>query len=181
MKIKYLVSDGNAQVYADCIKEAANLVEDWYDYLKDDGRIESEDFPLANLNSFDVDELNYSIGQWENQIAEQLGHKDFAGHGNYFVSARDSAGLNLCVTEIKELEEFRFVNGNDGGNGSDVDVEEDGSAIVSIIRVPKNDDRWWEIKTSDFEEGCRIARECFNLGYPPDGYDIHDSYNSESI
>ena len=54
--------------------------------------------PAANLDASSIENLNTSIREWEQRIAQAMGKKDFAGHGTYLVSAADEAGLNLTVT-----------------------------------------------------------------------------------
>lgn len=106
---KYIVIDSNAIIKADSIDEAQEIVSDWYDYLFDQNEFDegqSADL-LEVLQSFydydqasTVEELNEMIGDWENRIAEALGHTFFQGHGNYGVNPASQAGFNLSVEKI---------------------------------------------------------------------------------
>lgn len=91
----YEISDGNATEYAATLEEAEGILEDWYDYLVDDGKL--DELPAPNLDSEDLDALCASVAKWENEIAEAMGKESFAGHGNYYVSAADRAGLSLTI------------------------------------------------------------------------------------
>lgn len=94
----YSITDGNAKEDADTLDEAENLCEDWYDYLRSDGKI--DEVPAPSLDASSVDSLNTSIRSWEQEIAAKMGGKDFAGHGNYHVTAADQMGLNLRVEKV---------------------------------------------------------------------------------
>ena len=94
----YKISDGNATETASTLHEAASIAEDWYDYMVDEGRIPDACNP--DLDDSSLDALNKSIRAWENRIAEACGKKSWAGHGNYYVSAGDSMGLNLSVRKV---------------------------------------------------------------------------------
>ena len=89
------ITDGNAIERADDLAEAESIVEDWYDFLTDE---KLDEVPAANLDASSIENLNTSIREWEQRIAQAMGKKDFAGHGTYLVSAADEAGLNLTVT-----------------------------------------------------------------------------------
>lgn len=89
----YELTDGAATEYFSSLEEAASAAEEWYDYLVDDGKIDS--VPVYDLDSSDIDKLNSSIGSWEEKIAEAMEHKSVAGHGNYYVSAASEAGFRL--------------------------------------------------------------------------------------
>lgn len=106
----YVISDGNATEYASTLEDAESIIEDWYDYLAEDqgcpggfGRQDEEEdedeweMPSPNLDSSSLESLQASIGKWEQEIAHSKGGKDFAGHGNYYVTAADRMGLNLTV------------------------------------------------------------------------------------
>lgn len=96
----YRISDGMATEYADSIEEAVSLIEDWYGYLLDDGKL--DELPESNLDAItDLDQLRKAVRDWEDRIAEGMGKTDFAGHGNYYVRAADQAGFNLSI-EIRE-------------------------------------------------------------------------------
>ncbi len=95
----YRISDGNAKEYAATLEEVVSIVEDWYDYLVDEGKVES--IPAADLPTDDLDSLTEAVRKWENEIAEAMGAESFAGHGRYFVSAADRAGLSLTI-EIRD-------------------------------------------------------------------------------
>lgn len=95
----YRITDGNATEYAADLSEAESIIEDWYDYLVDDGKL--DEIPSPGLDASDLSALSQSVRAWENRIAEAMGEQDFAGHGNYFVAAADRAGLNLRI-EIRE-------------------------------------------------------------------------------
>lgn len=108
----YEISDGNATEYAATLADAEGIIEGWYDYLTEDqgcpggfGKATDEDekdaeweIPTPALDPSSVDALNDSIGRWEQAIAHARGGKDFAGHGNYYVTAADRMGLNLCIS-----------------------------------------------------------------------------------
>lgn len=95
---EYRITDGNAQESADSLDEAESIVEDWYDYLVSDEEI--NEVPTPDLDASSVDALNDSIRTWEQAIAQAMGKKDFAGHGNYLVTAADEAGLDLRVEKV---------------------------------------------------------------------------------
>ena len=95
--MKIQLSDGNATEMYDTIAEAASAASEWYDYMADD-----QDSPMdyAKLKECrtpaevlpepqDAEGLNRWIAAYEDAIAAALGKSDFAGHGNYFVAARD--------------------------------------------------------------------------------------------
>ena len=95
----YRITDGNATEYVGSLEEAKSIIEDWYDFLADDGKV--DEMPTPDLDASDLDSLCASIRVWENQIAESMGSTAFAGHGNYYVSAADRAGLDLRI-EIRD-------------------------------------------------------------------------------
>lgn len=95
---EYRITDGNARESADSLDEAESMIEDWYEYLVSDGKI--KEVPTPDLDASSVDALNDSIRTWEQAIAEAMGKKDFAGHGNHLVTAADEAGLNLRVEKV---------------------------------------------------------------------------------
>lgn len=95
---EYRITDGNASETADTLDEAESMVEDWYDYLVSDEK--SNEVPTPELDATSVEALNDSIRTWEQAIAQAMGKKDFAGHGNYLVTAADEAGLNLRVEKV---------------------------------------------------------------------------------
>lgn len=95
---EYRITDGNAHESADSLDEAESMVEDWYDYLVSDEKI--NEVPTPDLDASSVDALNDSIRSWEQAIAQAMGKKDFAGHGSYLVTAADAAGLNLRVEKV---------------------------------------------------------------------------------
>jgi hypothetical protein len=97
--VEFILTDDNAIERAATLEEAAAIAEDWYDYLVDEGRIPDACNP--DLDSSDLDSLNESISEWHERIAEAAGKKDFAGHGNYLVTAGDRMGLTLRVTAEK--------------------------------------------------------------------------------
>ena len=97
MSKTYKITDGNAIKTAATLAEAADIAAEWYGFLADDGKVET--VPDADLDASTLDSLNTSIGRWEARIAEAAGEKDFAGHGNYHVSAADRMGLRLVVRE----------------------------------------------------------------------------------
>lgn len=88
---------------AQTLEQAAKICAEWYPSAMEDQTPEIKAV-LADhrLDSSSVDALNASIAAWENRIAEAYGKKDFSGHGNYFVSARDAMGLDLVVKEAHE-------------------------------------------------------------------------------
>ncbi len=77
--------------YASDLGELAAIIEDWYDHL------ELDDMPAPDIDWSSLDALVKSTKEWENQIAEVMGAKEFAGHGSYHVSAADSIGLSLTI------------------------------------------------------------------------------------
>ena len=91
----YEISDGMVTEYASTLEEAAQIAEDWYGFLADDGKV--EELPDADLEPKGLAELQASIDAWQERIAESMGAESWAGHGNYYVSAADRAGLNLAV------------------------------------------------------------------------------------
>lgn len=91
----YELTDGLTTEYFSSLEEAASAAEEWYDYLVDDGKIDS--VPFYDLDSSDIHELNLTIRIWEEKIAEAMGHKPVAGHGNYYVSPASEAGFSLQV------------------------------------------------------------------------------------
>lgn len=94
------ISDGNAIETAATLSDAADICEGWYGYLVDQGRIQYTCHP--DLDDSSLGALNASIRQWENRIAEECGKTSWAGHGSYYVSAGDSMGLQLRVSEVNE-------------------------------------------------------------------------------
>ena len=94
--MKYKITDGNAIESADTLEQAANICEEWYDHMTADAM---PTVPAPNLVETSLDDLNDSIRDWQNRIAEAKGEKAWYGHGNYHVSAGDSMGLNLRVRE----------------------------------------------------------------------------------
>jgi len=99
--MKYRVTDNNAIETSNTLTGAAQIAEDWYEYLEDQGKIES--VPFADLDATSLDALNASIEAWQRKIGEAMGQKDFYGHGNYHVPA--SVGLDLRVEGIDDDEE----------------------------------------------------------------------------
>ena len=95
---EYRITDGNAHESTDSLDEAESIIEDWYDYLVSDEKI--NEVPTPDLDATSVEALNDSIRTWEQAIAQAMGKKDFAGHGNYLVTAADEAGLNLRVEKV---------------------------------------------------------------------------------
>jgi hypothetical protein len=94
---EYSVTDGNAHESADSLDKAESIVEDWYDYLVGE---EINEVPTPDLDASSVEALNDSIRTWEQAIAQAMGKKEFAGHGNYLVTAAEVAGLNLRVEKV---------------------------------------------------------------------------------
>ena len=81
-----------------------SAAENWYNYMLEDGTPEVI-FYMAYFSEIpegDVETLNSAIRAWEEKIAHAAGFKDFAGHGNYLVSAASEMGLNLTVEEVEE-------------------------------------------------------------------------------
>lgn len=97
--MNYSINDGNAYETAESLDEAAGIIEDWYDFLLDQGQINV--LPAPDLDASSVDALQASIDRWENEIAEKLGKKPWSGHGTYYVSAASEAGFQLTV-EVEE-------------------------------------------------------------------------------
>lgn len=77
--------------YASDLEELAGIIEDWYDHL------DLDQMPAPDLDYSSLDALIKSTKEWENQIAEVMGAKEFAGHGSYHVSSADSIGLSLTI------------------------------------------------------------------------------------
>ena len=96
MAAPYEISDGNATEYASTLAEAESTIEDWYDYLVNDGKLNN--LPSPELDVHNLDTLQTSIREWEERIAEVLGSEAWAGHDNYYVSAADRAGLRLRIS-----------------------------------------------------------------------------------
>lgn len=105
----YVVSDNNARETADTIQQALSIVEEWYDWL--DG---APEFP-SDEEITTLDQLCDAINQWHDRIAEFQGHSDFAGHGNYSVSAADQAGLSLTVEAENVLGQYAFATDGESG------------------------------------------------------------------
>jgi hypothetical protein len=96
----YILSDGNASEKYEDWEELCLAAENWYDYMDTNGLgFEFPRIDLVYIKEGDIDELNSSIRAWEEKIAQAAGHKPFAGHGNYFVSADSEMGLSLEVRE----------------------------------------------------------------------------------
>ena len=98
MKTKIIeLSDGNAIEHCATLREAIEAASGWYDYIWDNGDGPGTRPELHTEGIDDLDDLVGRIGSWEEEIAEALGYSDWAGHGNYWVSAAAEAGLNLRV------------------------------------------------------------------------------------
>jgi len=102
---KWRISDGNAtEIYEDWI-ELCGVAEEWYSYIEENEWPENVEFPEAyfgDVKEGDIETLNRFIRTWEEKIAHAAGFKDFAGHGNYLVSAASEMGLSLRVEEVEE-------------------------------------------------------------------------------
>lgn len=103
---KWVISDGNAVETYDDWDELINTIKEWYYYLLEETAIEDEEFADAilsrdfeNIPEGGIEALNSAIRAWEERIAQAAGYKEFAGHGNYAVSAASEMGLNLTVRE----------------------------------------------------------------------------------
>lgn len=101
---KWKISDGNAiEIYEDWI-ELCGVAGEWYSYIEENEWPENVEFPEAyfgDVKEGDIETLNRFIRAWEEKIAHAAGFKDFAGHGNYLVSAASEMGLNLSVEEVE--------------------------------------------------------------------------------
>lgn len=95
VRTPYEISGSGGREYAETLGQAAEICEDWYDFLVEEKRL--EEVPAPDLDHSSLESLLRSIGKWEQQIAEALGAENFSGHGSYFVSAADRAGLDLTV------------------------------------------------------------------------------------
>lgn len=107
---RFNVSDTNSTdsnlTYEDAVKRITEWYEDadqWSDGDGDDDvhqaiadAIESVDCPADDGG---LDDLQSYASDICDAVAEAFGAKNFAGHGNYSVSAADSIGLSLSVTE----------------------------------------------------------------------------------
>lgn len=102
---KWRISEGNAtEIYEDWI-ELCGVAEEWYSYIEENEWPEHLVFPkmyFGDIPEGDIETLNRFIRAWEEKIAHAAGFKDFAGHGNYAVSAASEMGLNLTVEEVEE-------------------------------------------------------------------------------
>lgn len=101
---KWRISEGNAtEIYEDWI-ELCGVAEEWYSYIEENEWPEHLVFPkmyFGDIPEGDIETLNRFIRAWEEKIAHAAGFKDFAGHGNYLVSAASEMGLNLSVEEVE--------------------------------------------------------------------------------
>jgi len=96
---QYIISDGNAIEYANTLEEAAEIAQSWYEYLEDDPDPDNAFFvPIPDLDDSNLEALNDSISEWEDQISKEAGYTIFQGHGNYAVSPASQMGLNLTVS-----------------------------------------------------------------------------------
>lgn len=92
----YMVCDSaGVTERASTLEELAGIIEDWYDHLLDDGKLEV--MPDPGLDSSSLGALESSTRDWENRIAEAMGYTEFAGRGSYRVSAASEAGLYLTI------------------------------------------------------------------------------------
>lgn len=92
-----------------------------------------------------------------------------------------SKALRAALLDEETLETWSLTNGHDGGSGADVEVEEqeDGTALVTVTRVPQSDPRWWKLSAESFESAISVARDCFNVGGLPDGWEADEQYESD--
>lgn len=92
----YMVRDSaGVTERASTLEELAGIIEDWYDHLLDDGKLEV--MPDPGLDSSSLEALESSTRDWENRIAEAMGYTEFAGRGSYRVSAASEAALCLTI------------------------------------------------------------------------------------
>lgn len=95
----YRLLDNRAIEYFDDWQDLLSAVEDWYDYLADG----DTEFPTFTADpSLSIEELNHQIRQWEEKIGQYLGYSPWYGHGRYFVSAADHAGLSLRAEVVEK-------------------------------------------------------------------------------
>jgi hypothetical protein len=95
----FIISDGQVSVEVNSMDNAIDTVSEWYDYLNDDRDEHLTWSDPGEITS--VDELNEYIYTIENEIAQQFGHNDFHGQGNYSCAASCQMGLNLTVVVVK--------------------------------------------------------------------------------
>src|SRR3990167_7338361 len=106
--MKYRIGDSSGySVRADSIEEAVSEVLDWHNangQWEDDDDAPAYEEILAPFRAeatpADSVELMVLVDRLCQALAEAAGHKDWAGHGNYFVSAASAGGFNLCVEEV---------------------------------------------------------------------------------
>jgi len=103
----YTISDNNAIERADTFDEAVELIADWYADIDQWGDGHGDEVLHASVRQAidsvakptggDIADLQTYAGQIDHAVAVAMGHKSFDAHGNYHVSACDSAGLCLTV------------------------------------------------------------------------------------
>lgn len=107
----YSVNDGNAYESADSWAELVEQLQEWFDFLV----VVPADAPealaeavhsldLAKIAAGDLEGLQGALNEWQERIAEAMGYRSWAGHGNYYVSAAAAAGLSLTVTTADPRE-----------------------------------------------------------------------------
>jgi hypothetical protein len=92
----YKISDGNATEHPQSWPSLITTAENWHDYMLDTWP-EDLEFPTADFSDVpegDLLALQAAIDAHLETLAEAMGHKPWAGHGNYCVS-----GLRLEVEE----------------------------------------------------------------------------------
>lgn len=122
----FYITDENARENHLTFVEAVECIADWYSYLQDDAPddvdvgiqavIDSVEEPDEDDYYYHTDAERLAVLQSYadeicEKLAEALGYSDFAGHGNYAVSAACQAGFRLTV-QIHE--------GDDADDGDDV-------------------------------------------------------------
>lgn len=106
----YRVSDANSSDDCETFSDAVDRIAEWYEDVDQWATGEGDDdlhtAVLGAINGIeqpedgDIDDLQTYAEAIRSAVAEAMGGEDFAGHGNYAVSAPDRIGLTLAVTEI---------------------------------------------------------------------------------
>jgi len=96
----YILADNNYQETYDSLDEVIDAVQSWYDHVDD---LDLPHIPPMNDiiewdGKYDIDDVNRYIKEIEELIALHNGYEQWAGHGNYVVSAASKMGLNLSIS-----------------------------------------------------------------------------------
>jgi len=98
----YEIRDNVTSETAETWDELVRKAENWMDHIMDGWPPEKE-FPTADYSDIsegDIKALQTAIDAFLETLAEGLGHKSWAGHGTYYVSAASEAGLRLEVEAV---------------------------------------------------------------------------------